>query len=273
MAEAKRDGGLSRIRGAVDDLTRKGAALSTQSPWVDPFSGLRGPMSKGAPNRASLPRKPAEARSVAPRQAALVGGDRSASAAQQRAQPGGDDATYWQLGREWLTGQGPRRHEFRASDPATQILRQHRHIQGVRDEIASKPFVVGEPVKAPYSLGGLQGVPDFLVNYSAVATDGRSGNLAAAYLGSYPLKYKVRSVGQDNVATVDFDVRNRSTIESAMRPPIIGYQPWYQERIGPLLNSAFKSGPGSATEQHFQWSERIPLRSRAANPQISSRRP
>jgi len=43
--------------------------------------------------------------------------------------PGGDPATPWDVGVEWLTGQGPRHHEFREGDPFTELLQLHVSIQ------------------------------------------------------------------------------------------------------------------------------------------------
>jgi hypothetical protein len=144
-----------------------------------------------------------------------VGASASATAAPH------DKAGYWTLGAEWLTGLGPRHHEFGPGDPATQILRQHDHIQALRERIAASPPPVGELRHDDYSLKGWQGVPEFLKDYSAVPTGGATGNLAAAYLGSYPLKYTVRNIDKDGVATVDFDATNTSSLASALHIPIL----------------------------------------------------
>jgi RHS repeat-associated protein len=40
-----------------------------------------------------------------------------------------DNASPWQVGWEWLTGRGPRVHNFIDGDPFTELLRQHQHIQ------------------------------------------------------------------------------------------------------------------------------------------------
>jgi len=178
--------------------------------------------------------------------------------------PGGHDNTgYWQLGAEWLTGLGPRRHDFGPDDPATQILRQHDYIQGIRDRIASSPPPVGQKIPDKYDLRGWKGVPEFLKDYSAVPTNGASGNLAAAYLGSFPLSYTLKGVDKDGVATVDFDASNISSMASALHIPYIGYLPSVQPRIDPVINSLFARGPGSPTLQTFHWTERIPLRTGA----------
>jgi hypothetical protein len=113
----------------------------------------------------------------------------SRSFAQQRQAkpPPRDDAGYYQLGWEWLSETGPRRHDFGPDDPATQVLRKHDFVQGVRDKVATGAIKPGKAQAQSYALGGWKGVPEFIKAYSAVPTGGASGNLAAAYLGSYKL--------------------------------------------------------------------------------------
>ncbi|WP_374576105.1 hypothetical protein [Phenylobacterium sp.] len=170
----------------------------------------------------------------------------------------GDDTGYYRLGLEWLTGLGPRRHEFGQNDPATKILRGHEHIATLRKHIADSTLEVGKTYHDNFSLGGRQGVPKFAKVYSAVPTGGRVGNLAAAYLGSYPLEYRVLSVNKDGSKAVAFKVANQSTLESATRPPVLGYTGPYKEIVGPALNSLVPTGPLSKTSQTFEWTETIP---------------
>jgi len=173
-----------------------------------------------------------------------------------------DQASPWRVGWEWLTGRGPRQHHFAQGDPFTATLQQHGHIQGVRDTIANN-LAGGGPRsgRGDYSLSGIQGIPDFISDYSAVFTGGRVGNLAAAYLGSYNLEYNV--IGYDDEcggqrrAQVEFHVWNTSTIASGTRPPIIGYTQWYQRNVAAPLNRFFSSGPMSPTRQDFTWTEWI----------------
>jgi len=176
-----------------------------------------------------------------------------------------DDTGYYQLGLEWLTGRGPREHHFGQDDPATQVLRRHDHIQEVRQQISSRPPQIGVPQKAPYSLGGLGGVSEFAKDYAAVPTGGAAGNLAAAYLGSYPLQYEVTGVDNQGLATVRFNVENNSTAASAMHPPLVGYAEPYQRYVDPVLNELFLHGPASKTRQTFTWSEKIPLQRNKAH--------
>ena len=42
-------------------------------------------------------------------------------------------------------------------------------------------------------------------------------------------------------------VNNTSTIQSGIRPPVIGYTDFWQKNIGRPLNKAFESGPMSKT--------------------------
>ena len=185
-------------------------------------------------------------------------GASTASNRSPTASPKHDNTNFYQMGAQWLTGLGPRHHDFGPDDPATQILRQHDHIQGIRDKIAASPPPVGLANDGSYSLKGWQGIPEFLKDYSAVPTGGATGNLAAAYLGSYPLKYTVKGIGKDGVATVDFDASNTSSLASALHIPVAGYTPTAIHHLDPVINGLVPRGPGSLTTQRFQWTERIP---------------
>lgn len=186
----------------------------------------------------------------------------SRSFAQQRQAkpPARDDAGYYQLGWEWLSETGPRRHDFGPDDPATQVLRKHHFLQGVRDKVATGAIKPGKAQAQSYALGGWKGVPEFIKAYSAVPTGGASGNLAAAYLGSYKLTPDVRGIDKEGIATADFTVENTSSLASALHPPVLGYKPFYRDYVDPLINSLRRSGPGSATTQTFHWTEKIPTR-------------
>jgi uncharacterized protein RhaS with RHS repeats len=170
-----------------------------------------------------------------------------------------DNASPWQLGWEWLAGSGPRQHSFQGGDPFTELLRQHSHIQDVRNDISSRLAncnALGG--SAPYNLSGLQGVPKYLKDYSTLLTGGMTGNLAVTFLGSYNLNYTVSNVDwQNGSATVNFQVTNTSTAASGFRPPVIGYTEAWNEYIGKPMNEMFSTGPMSETTQQFNWSEGI----------------
>jgi hypothetical protein len=166
-----------------------------------------------------------------------------------------DNTTPWQVGWEWLTGKGPRDRYFTNGDLFTEMLKEHGHIQNVRNIIAR-----GGPLKdtKPYSLGGISGVGKYVKDYSTLTTAGATGNLAVTYLGSYNLDYEVLGI-VGSTALVAFTVTNSSTIQSATHPPVIGYTQWWGNNIGNPLNSYFSSGPMSATTQTFKWTETITL--------------
>jgi hypothetical protein len=170
-----------------------------------------------------------------------------------------DNPNPWQVGWEWLTGNGPRDRAFMDGDMFTKMLQQHEHVDATRS-IIKDGLANGKelPGSNPYSLGGVQGVGKYLKDYSTLATGGTTGNLAVTYLGSYNLKYTITSVDVENrTATVHFSVNNSSTIQSATRPPVIGYTSWWRNNVGNKLNDALKSGPMSTTTQTFDWTETI----------------
>jgi len=160
-----------------------------------------------------------------------------------------DTATPWQVGVEWLSGQGPRIHHFKDGDPFTELLRHHEHIQQLINQICAGTR--GPKGKDDYDLSGLGGIPKYLKDYSTLATGGLTGNLAVTYLGSYNLTYEV----SDGVLTIH--VYNASTIASATHPPYIGYTPWWNKHIGKPLNNLLSSGRMSKTEQYFDFHENL----------------
>ncbi|WP_291861677.1 FG-GAP-like repeat-containing protein [Marinilabilia sp.] len=164
--------------------------------------------------------------------------------------------TPFDVGVEWLTGTGPRHRDFTNGDVFTEMLRQHDHVLNT---LASIPGMIANGKmrgNAPYSLSGVQGVGKYVKDYSTLATGGLTGNLAVTYLGSYNLAWQVTGVN-GNSATVEFLVNNSSTIQSATRPPVLGYYSWWQNSVGSWINSSFSSGPMSPTTQTFRWTETV----------------
>ena len=172
---------------------------------------------------------------------------------------GGDPATPWDVGVEWLTGQGTRHHEFRENDPFTELLQEHEHLDDVRLTIAQRVLEENyRPSEMDYYLGGLQGVPKYARDYSTLFTFGQAGNLAVTYLGSYDLNFYIVSVDSGKgTAEILFNVENESTLASATHLPVIGYTDFYLEVIAPWTDSLRPTGPMSRVTQSFWWYETI----------------
>jgi hypothetical protein len=170
-----------------------------------------------------------------------------------------DPASPWDVGVEWLTGQGPRHHDFSEGDPFTELLQEHDHLDEVREEIAKRLREGNyQPGTANYWLGGLDGMFKYLVDYSTLLTLGKTGNLAVTFLGSYELNYSIVSVNSDNgTAVVLISVDNQSTLASATHPPVIGYTDFWLDTIAPMTNNLAQSGPMSEVTQSFWWTETI----------------
>jgi RHS repeat-associated protein len=161
-----------------------------------------------------------------------------------------DNTSPWQLGLEWLTGDGQRVRRFTDGDPLTEQLRRHSHIQKlIRDVCSGRAPLSGV---RPYELQGWEGIPKYINDYSTILTGGLTGNLAVTYMGSYRLRYWVT----DGVLTIQ--ISNPSTIQSALRPPVLGYSEWWIKNIGGPLNNFFSTGPLSRTEQIIEMHEKVP---------------
>jgi len=174
--------------------------------------------------------------------------------------PSNKEITPWQLGVEWLSGNGPRHRDFTNGDLMTEMLRKHSHVQDTRDIILSKMALGKTSLNGSnsYKLGGIRGVGLYLKDYSTLLTGGRTGNLAVTYLGSYNLKYT--AAAYHNTIIVSFNVENSSTMQSASRPPVLGYLPIWQQTAGKIINEKFETGWGSKTTQSFNWTEILYLK-------------
>ena len=169
------------------------------------------------------------------------------------------NVTPFQVGVDWLTGTGPRHRTFRDGDLFTEMLKTHEHVIETEQIIARK-LRTGEKMYGyhNYSLGGVHGVGKYIRDYSTLTTGGATGNLAVTYLGSYTLNYTVTDIDMQNgTATIHFKVHNSSTIQSGLRPPVLGYTDWWKNGPGKSLNESFQTGPMSPTTQDLIWSTTI----------------
>ena len=169
----------------------------------------------------------------------------------------GDLATPWDVGIEWLMGEGPRRHEFREGDPFTELLQEHDYLEYLK-------AITGEKLKAgdfslgyyKYDLSGIEGILKYIKDYSTLITLGETGNLAVTYLGGYIVEVYITDVNfSTGDAEVTFHVWNSSTLGSGIRPPVIGYKGFWNNIVSPLINPS--KGRMSKVEQSFWWSETI----------------
>ena len=166
------------------------------------------------------------------------------------------DATPWDVGVEWLTGTGPKHRDFTDGDVFTEMLKQHEHILSAKASIPNEIREGKVTGYASYRLNGVQGVGKYVKDYSTLTTLGATGNLAVTFLGSYDLQWNVISMNEDS-AVVMFTVENSSTIQSATRPPVIGYYRWWQNSVGSWINKVFENGPMSPKTQTFKWTEQL----------------
>lgn len=166
----------------------------------------------------------------------------------------------WEVGWEWLTGEGNSR-EFEERDEFTQLLRQHPHYQQLRESLSQQYdslYVGWSSDDYNYELTGVEGVGKYIADYSTILTLGATGNLAVTYLGSHTVHLEVIGQRPDGGYEVRVTAENTSSLQSATRPPVIGYQPWYRDIIGEATNQfAETTGIGRTTEQTIVWTETI----------------
>jgi hypothetical protein len=169
----------------------------------------------------------------------------------------GDIATPWDVGLEWLTGEGPRRHEFRDGNPFTELLQDHDYLEYLQaltcKKLRSGDFSLAE---YKYDLSGIEGILKYIKDYSTLITLGERGNLAVTYLGGYRVKVYITDVNfSTGDAEVTFHVWNSSTLGSGVRPPVIGYKGFWTNIVSPVINPS--KGPMSKVVQSFWWSETV----------------
>ncbi|HQK02574.1 MAG TPA: RHS repeat-associated core domain-containing protein [Verrucomicrobiota bacterium] len=173
--------------------------------------------------------------------------------------------TPWELGWEWLTGDGPRHRDFGPGYYMAEGLRQHEHVKDSIDKMKTEIFFRCQSCKNgdftksyPYSLAGWGGVLKYLHDYSTLGTGGMTGNLVVTYLGSYGLNITASDIKcAKGTAKLSFLVNNSSTAASGTRPPVLGYTEWWQNNIAPFINDWFSSGGMSKTTQTFRRTENV----------------
>jgi RHS repeat-associated protein len=160
-----------------------------------------------------------------------------------------DGAHPVRVGLEWLTGFGPRSHDFKDGDYFAELLRRHSAIQKLISDVCSGKLPPSGDFK--HGLNGLAGIPKYFGDYSTLLTLGMTGNIGATFLGSYNGTYSTSG------GMMTINVNNPSTIGSAIRPPYFGYKRWWRENIAERLTNAFSSGPMSPTEQSFTLTQNV----------------
>ncbi len=176
--------------------------------------------------------------------------------------PGPENKTsFWDLGWQFATGKGPRHQVFRQADPATKMLMQDDNLKRMRIWIAKKGRTsVGVTWPWDNNLGGLQGTLVYVQQYSSAVTNGKAGNLAGTYLGSYSTDFKITGIDKDDNAIVRVHVWNDSDLKSATHPPLLGYSEWWERNVEPPIKRLQpKEGPLSPTRQDFYWTEKVKL--------------
>jgi RHS repeat-associated protein len=174
------------------------------------------------------------------------------------------DVTPYLLGAQWASGLGPREQSYDGCHGMTQTLAKHSYIESAR-ELLKEQIRSGEidttqgVLSYDRGLGGPEGVVQYASDYSSVADFGLTGNLAAAYLGSYELTLSILYVDdRTGEYVVEFFARNDSQLSSLLHPPLLGYTAWWQNNIEPWIKSHSPTwGPGSKTTQYIWWVEYI----------------
>ncbi|MFF9847670.1 ALF repeat-containing protein [Streptomyces litmocidini] len=170
----------------------------------------------------------------------------------------GNGATPFELGWSWLTGGGDRSQCFGPNDEFTKIYRDHpwtnEALGFFADMVRSGDYQLGHTYMYDYSLAGFQGLKWLRDAGATQPADGfltgYTGNSAYAFLGSQQIRMTPIRKNADGSVVWRYTAYSEQSIESATRPPVIGYQDWYKETAGKAINGLIDwvsgdSGPGS----------------------------
>jgi len=171
------------------------------------------------------------------------------------------EITPFGLGVEWLSGTGARSRNFTNGDLMTEMLKKHSNVENAREQILYN-VLHGQKLEGTqsYRLGGIKGVGLYIKDYSTLLTGGLTGNLAVTFLGSYDLNWSATPNYRNHTISVEFVVKNSSTMQSASRPPVLGYLPIWQNTAGKAINEKFEKGWGSKTTQTIIWTEILKMK-------------
>ncbi len=162
--------------------------------------------------------------------------------------------TPWQVGWEWLSGTGPRRREFHDGDNFAEQIRSHSSFQETLNTAKYNYWLMAQSKGSrTHSLSEIEGTGQFIKDIATVLTAGKYGNLTATFLGSYNTSWVVNPES----GIITFTLENYTTMESASRPPYIGYSAWWQKSVGAAINNYFNKGWGSRTSQIITLTESI----------------
>ncbi len=64
----------------------------------------------------------------------------------------------------------------------------------------------------------------------------------------------------DQVLAQGLNAQNSSSLASGKRPPVLGYLPFWNQYVSPLIDSITGSGPMSKVTQDFWWTEDVSYR-------------
>ncbi|MGW4704305.1 ALF repeat-containing protein, partial [Streptomyces sp. NPDC004285] len=172
--------------------------------------------------------------------------------------PSGNGNNPFELGWSWLTGGGDRSQCFGPDDGFTKLYREHpwtsEALGYFADQVRAGNYELGHTYMYDYSLAGFQGLKWLRDIHATQPGDGLltgyTGNFAYAFLGSQQIRMTPIRKNADGSVVWRYTAFSAQSIESATRPPVIGYQDWYKDTAGKAINGLIDwvsgdSGPGS----------------------------
>ncbi|MEV3992067.1 hypothetical protein AB0J57_24455 [Streptomyces sp. NPDC049837] len=167
--------------------------------------------------------------------------------------PGFKSEGPYDLGLDWVTGNGPREREYAAGDEMTEAIRSSVSMQQLRQDTLTEwreqgktDGTVSHSISEDGKLGALKKL--VLTDIPAIVT-ADDDHLGEAFVGSYSLDYKIQGQDPDGTLVVEYALENHTSNESFLH--YVGYYDW-------LENFNRDEGAFSTVSQTIKWTERIP---------------
>ncbi|WP_405476629.1 hypothetical protein [Paenarthrobacter ilicis] len=167
----------------------------------------------------------------------------------------------WSIALSWAGPGGKRQWDFQEGDPFTEDLKSSSWYKEVYDKVeaslADGTYKAGETYYR--NLSGWKGAGTFVTDTGTILSGGANGeSMALAYLGSHSVETSRIGQNADGSTIIKFRATNDTTLESGLRVPGIGYEPWYKYFVSTRV-SAFSdaTGIGTRQSQSITWTDTI----------------
>ncbi|MFI8252003.1 hypothetical protein [Streptomyces filamentosus] len=169
--------------------------------------------------------------------------------------PGLSSDDPYSLGRDRVTGDGPRHRDYYHGDEMTELIRSSQSMEQLRLDTLEQWRSTGQPQGGvAYSIseiGRLSALKKLITTDLPAIVTGDEEHLGEAFTGSYNLNYTVKGQDADGSLVVEYTMKNNTRNESFL------HHVGYYERLEKFNR---EEGVFSPVDQKIVWTERIPAK-------------